>query len=42
MNFNHMPKQSLIAYKRYFEMLLKIKENDNLRTFLEQCKKLLK
>lgn len=29
---------SLKAYIRYFTQLLKVNDNDNLKTFLEQCK----
>lgn len=38
MDFSTFSKYSLITYKKYFEMLLMKKENQNLKTFLEQCK----
>ena len=39
MVFQHLSIQSLKAYKRYFESMLEIKDNDNLRKFLDECKK---
>lgn len=38
MDFSTFSKYSLITYKKYFEILLARKDNQNLRTFLEQCK----
>lgn len=33
-----LSESSLKAYIRYFTQLLKVNDNDNIKTFLEQCK----
>lgn len=39
MNFSSFPKSSLIAYIKYFKMILTYKENKNIISFLEDCEK---
>lgn len=39
MIFQHLSKQSLVAYIRHFEQLLAVNDNENLRKFLDECKK---
>lgn len=39
MILQHLSNQSLIAYLRHFEQLLSINENENIRKFLDECKK---
>lgn len=34
----HLSTSSLIAYIRYFTQLLKVNDNENIKTFLDQCK----
>ena len=38
MNFSTFSKSSLIAYIRYFRMMLQCKDDKNLSNFLEECK----
>ena len=38
MDFHYLSKSALIAYERYYTLLLNIKDNDNLKTFLNECK----
>lgn len=38
MNFSTFSKSSLIAYIKYFKMMLSCKEDKNVMNFLEDCK----
>ena len=39
MDFHHLSNQSLVAYIRYFKSMLKVKESEVLKKFLDEVQK---